>query len=213
MSQNLMQMCLDHEELNKYVYHYAGKLKRLFPRLLEFEDAESELWLAIFKAISSRYNPDIALFLFAKRAVFSKYGSMIRWRSNAGRYMNEWVHSEDTVHFSRNYDSGYNEVDATFTLDQIEKDLKERTEVSQQYHLAVTIFQLLRKGNTVRQCCRVLKISDRQGYKIYNEIIWGYETYRDKYWEGTITRDWRDYDENIKASYRCDHREIKGRAV
>ncbi len=178
MSQDLtrlMQTCVDNVEIKKYITHFGVKLHRMYPVLYGIEDGIDELWFGVFRAITKRYKAQIPLILFAKRAVFSRYGSLIKVSHNMGKLLNEYAYCEDIVFQARRHDRAYNAVDVSFTLDQIARDLETRASKSRQYKftVAVNLFGLLRKGYTVRLSCTELNISHTQGYRLYNEIICG----------------------------------------
>jgi len=168
MSQALMQKCVDDEEVQKYVHHFGVKLHGIYPKLLEVEDAENELWLSVFRAVRERYEPEKPLILFAKRAVFSRYGSMFKPQKNNARLLNEHAISDTDAPYN---DPSYNIIDAEFTLDQIEKDLRKHAATSRQYLLAMRTLKLLRRGVTIKECWQTLWISQKYGEKLLYHII------------------------------------------
>jgi len=197
---DLMQMCVDNVEIKKYIKHFGGKIHFRYPTFYAFEDAENELWAGVFKRLSKKYNPEIPLDVFAKRAIFSHYGSIIKLRGNKGKHMHENAISLDKINTTKakTFDSAYAHVDVSFTLDQIAKDLKDRAERSRQYRFTVAknLFGLLRKGYSIRFCCEQLHVSHMQGYRVYNEIICGYgKKYKDDLYG-------REHDETITTRYR-----------
>lgn len=169
MSQELMQECIESKDIRKYIHHFGVKIHRVYPRLLDVEDSKNELWVAVFRAIRERYNSKIPLILFAKHAIFSQYGSMVKIRGNANRRRGERTTPEiEKIGYD---DPCYNAVEVGFTLDQIEKDLEERASASRQYRYAVQVFGLLRNGVAFKDCCQRLRISKTYIYTIFHEII------------------------------------------
>ena len=172
MSQELMQACVDSRGVRKYVHYFGVKIQRLYPGLMDVEDAENELWAAVFRAISKRYTPEEPLIPFARHAVYSQYGTMINKRGNYGRLLNEGI--DLNPDFMVDYDDPcYTEAENSFTLDQIREDLMECARASRQYRYAIQTFELMRNGATMRECCESLKISKNYGYKLLHEIIGG----------------------------------------
>jgi AraC-like DNA-binding protein len=186
MSQVLMQKCVESEDIQKYIHHFGVKIHNVYPILLDIEDAQNELWLAVFRAINERYREEKSLIIFAKRAVFSRYGTMIKNDGNAARTMNE-IAGKNLFYSNKltSHHSFCDRVETEFTLDQIEKDLNERASSSRQYRYAVKMMVLLRKGATFKDCCQRLHISKTYVYTIFHEII---RECGGKYREETITK-------------------------
>jgi len=188
MSQDLMTVCTNSTDVQKYIQHFGRKINRVYPRLLDREDAENELWVAVFRAIRERFKPHMRLIPFAMNAVFSQYGSMIKRRGNVTRLMNERVDTDVEV---TQIDRSYEEIEVNFTLDQIEHDLMMRAKAGRQYRYAFRTFGMLRNGATIRECCEKLEISKQYGYKLFHEII---RESGEKYQENTISTDQRTND-------------------
>lgn len=183
MSQKLMELCVKSRDVQRYVRHFANKLSSQFPSLLDFEDGENLLWLAVFRAVDKRYTPNKDLIQFAKRAVFSQYGSSVRLKSNESKRLNETALRDSNDYFIVG-NREQEKVDAKFALDQIERDLKERAREGKHYVYARAVFELLRHDVTITQCCKRLKISRPYGYKLFYEII---QKTGDKYRESAIS--------------------------
>lgn len=186
MSQVLMQRCVKSKDIQKYIHYFGVKIHKVYPGLLDVEDAKNELWVAVFRAINKRYRDEKSLITFAKRAVFSQYGSIIKKNGNAARLLNEQA-AKNPFYYSRlvSNHSFCDRVEAKFTLDQIEKDLNERASSSRQYRYAVKMMGLLRNGATFKDCCQRLHISKTYVYTIFHEII---RECSGKYREETITK-------------------------
>lgn len=186
------ETCLGSRLLTGYIHHYAYKLHRQYPRLLEREDGEQELWSSVFRAIKLRYTPERPLIPFAKRAVFSHYGSMIRPCGTAARRLNERTvqlpvncyapaKSDCLIHLDKSYKIS----EANFTLDRIAEDLESRASAFRQYHLALQLFKMFRNGqDSMGDCCKRLNITSKYGSKIFNTILCGNS---EKYLEGAVT--------------------------
>lgn len=181
MSKLFMDQCVKNKELQRYVRHFAYKVKAIYPCYMDVEDAENELWFSLFRAISNRYDGKTSLFLFAKRSIFSKYGNLSKDRSNASKLMNETYSSTTPIPV---IDTQYKLVEANYTLDQIEKDLKERQGESRQYTYAVAQFGYLREGKTMTEFCEDIGLSRSYGYFIFSNII---KKCAEKYHEEGIT--------------------------
>jgi len=168
MSQALMQACIENRTIQKYVHHFAVKVHETYPRLLDVEDAKNDLWIAVFRAIQKRYTKQKPLIQFAKSAVFSQYGSMVKKRGNAARRLHESMDPDTELGLVEPF---YLRIEANYTLDQIEKDLIERASASRQYRYAVITLRLLREGASIKECYEHLHISKYHGYKVFHEII------------------------------------------
>ena len=169
MSQELMQKCLDSETLQQCVRRFGYRLHHRYPTLLELEDAENDLWEAIFQAVQYRYSIFIPLIPFAVRAAYSRYGDMTLKRRNRARLLEEQMLTlKDTKLYE---DSCFEVVETGYTLDQIERSLKRRASESRQYQFAVRTLELMRKGETLTQSSQTLHVSKTYSYKIFDEVI------------------------------------------
>ncbi len=168
MSAALMQMCVDDTSLQKYIFNLGKKIHSVYPKLLDVSDAENELWEAVFKAIQDRFTDEKPLIKFARQVCYSRFGTMIG-RGNKKRLWSETpaclTYGDDAY-----IDRSFNRLDTAFTLDQIEDDLKTYAKQSRQYRLAVRTFKYLRKGFTMKDCCKRLKIEKTHGYHIRDLI-------------------------------------------
>ena len=169
MSQALMQACIESKTIQKYVNHFAIKVHEIYPGLLDIDDAKNDLWEAVFRAVQRRYVKQKPLIQFAKRAVFSQYGSMVGEHGNAARRLHECMDSDVELCFYEPLT--YLRIEANYTLDQIERDLMERASASRQYRYAVITLRLLREGASIKECHEYLHISKYHGYRIFHEII------------------------------------------
>lgn len=164
MSAALMQACVNDTSLQKYVHYLSVKIHLIYPRFLDVDDAKNDLWEAVFKAIQDRFSPEKSLFHFAKRVLFSNYGTMIG-RGNLTLLMNERV--TDSDHGLSGYvDRSFEKIESLFTLDQIEHDLEEEASRSRRYRLVIKTFRHLRTGITLKQIYDRLSISPSHVYHL-----------------------------------------------
>lgn len=162
MSAALMQACVDDTSLQKYVHYCSVKIHLIYPRFLDVDDAKNDLWEAVFNAIQDRFSPEKSLIQFAKRTIYSCYGTMIG-RGNLTLLMNERVTDLDQG-LKGCVDQSFEKVDALFTLDQIEHDLEEQASRSRRYRLVIQTFRHLRTGITLKQIYDRLSISKSHIY-------------------------------------------------
>ena len=197
-SMSLVDTCVQSNQIQAYITHFSRKLHIKYQQSMEVEDAKQELWYAILKALP-RYRYEVKLVDFAKRAVFSHYGTMISDRGNKTKVMNART-SDLEDHNPAGVDASYAIVDAQFTLEQIERDLATRAGKSRQYQVAIELMGLMKLGMSVRESCKTLKVSHQYGSKIFNNII---RKCGDKYKNRTITMiGGEDYDKDITESNR-----------
>jgi DNA-directed RNA polymerase specialized sigma24 family protein len=151
--------------------------------LLGLEDAEQELWLAVFRNIKTRYTKGQPLAAFVRRVVFSNYGRWLQVRTNKTKLLNEGLISlnkrsykrsipEETLEENVGYISAdYSKVEDNYILDCIRADLSKRVNQSKRYQKAVRILDALRNGFSMKECCKRMHIHVNYGNKIFGEII------------------------------------------
>ncbi len=174
MSQVLMQSCAENRDVQRYIHHYGFKLHRAFSDFLDVEDAENELWTAVFRAIHLRYVKQKPLLRFAKRAVFSWYGYMLQKYGKAAYDFHVYGQGDPDLEIGTEVganDRMYTRVENKHTLDMIEQDLIARAKTSKQYRYAVREFRLLRSGATIKECCEYLEISSSYGNKLLYSMM------------------------------------------
>jgi len=178
MLENLKNQCMNYGLLVRQIRNYA-KIVSNYHRnygspIYDVSDIENDLWVAVFEAIDGRYAPEIPLLDFSLRVAYSKYGSMVRKFQRHGKIITfvdlepEFCTPLPLVH--PDYDYFENRVHVKFTLDQIERDLKNRYAKSRYYRIAITQFQCLRKGMCFENVSKKLKLPNTTCIRVFNRI-------------------------------------------
>lgn len=157
MSRALMERCLTDPVIGKAVRGFAYWVAHCRPNSMDREDAEQDIWEAIFKALP-RYDGSKTLTEFALSVAYSKRGHMTSHRINHANYLNEDAlrYTSEPVGFG-SVDEGFSQADAVLTLDRIEEDILIESRRSHQFRIVLDSFRLLRTGMNQSQAARRLR--------------------------------------------------------
>jgi hypothetical protein len=139
MPKSLKEICYLDQNLNRKVTRFAWKLQRVYANVESFEDSKHNLWVKLFEALE-RYDGKKPLLEFAHSAVYSSYGNMLPRTYGSTRNIKKKKQTDDVplvgYEYLPSYDAQYDVIDARFTLEQIDRDLRQRWEKSRCYVIA-----------------------------------------------------------------------------
>jgi hypothetical protein len=177
MPQDLLKTCFENVEVQSDVQFLAWKLHRFHRQVMDTEDAENELWCAVFRAVRTRYKPPTPLIQFAKDVAYSRYGCLIRTHGNLQRQMNQrcftiimGTATNDGGEEPRGIDRTYELIDARDVLRDIRESLQARARKSKQFRLATKVFDMMLEGSGLTEYSKRLHISVKYGWKLGQKI-------------------------------------------
>lgn len=139
MPKSIKEICYLDRNLNRKVTRFAWKLHRIYANLESFEDSKHNLWVKLFEALD-RYDGKKPLLEFAHDAIYSSYGNMLPRTNGSTRHLQKKKTTDEVslVGYEDipSYDVQYDVIDARFTIQQIDHDLRQRWEQARCYVIA-----------------------------------------------------------------------------
>ena len=164
-----MQELMKSKELKLTIGYRAHALWRRFPRTLEQEDIEQELWIAVIRAMNKQRNISDPVKV-ARDAVYSQYGTFLHAYSILKLEFYESISSIGSTVMSES-DTVELSVENQDLLDSLCRMLKQKSRDSQQFKHAYHWVRLSRDGLTTRECTAAIGISKAMMYRIINNFV------------------------------------------
>lgn len=147
---------INDEYLNKYIAKFSWQLARKFPHSTEVEDVMQDMWEKIISRIDT-YDGDIPIIKFCKNLIFSNYGFLFKKYNKS--IPTDDIESNINDHEASTYDRQFEIVEASVSLDQIEKTLKSHSKFSRKLAIAADYISQHRDGKTIDEIANDLGLS------------------------------------------------------